>query len=317
MIKKVCALAILVGVITVMTTWSIQAQQAPPAAGAPGGGGGGGARGGAGGGRGNVAQATVMIKPGLSMVTGAGANSLVRVTNDGIVVVNTKQLGQMYYDAFMEQIKMISDKPVKYAVVGDVHQDKSGNTALFVAAGVQVVAHVNMKEGLKTYTNAAGTPGPPNVTYDKDYSIKLGATEVAHVYYFGKASTGGDSITYFPDLKVVSMGDVFQAGINCDYGQGGSILEWPKTLEAVLKLDFDTVIPNTGMPATRADLQATHDRLAKISAATIEQIKKGTAKDQLVAAVNAMDPTFRVDSFLMNNPARLDAYYEEFAKAAK
>jgi len=323
MIKKICLIAIL----ATAAAWPIHAQQAPPAAGAGGqgagggrggaGGGGGGGRGGPGGGRGNVAQATVPIKPGLWMVTGAGANALVRVTNDGIVVVNTKQLGQMYYDAFMEQIKMLSDKPVKYAVVGDVHQDKSGNTALFVAAGVQVVAHVNEKEGLKTYTNAAGTPGPPNVTFDKDYSIKLGTTEVAHVYYFGKASTGGDAITYFPDLKVVSMGDVYQAGINCDYGQGGSILEWSKTLDGVLKLDFDTVIPNTGMPATRADLQATRDRLAKISAATIEQIKKGTPKDQLVAAVNAMDPTFRVDSFLMNNPARLDAYYDEFVKAAK
>jgi len=320
MIKKIFFVALL----ATAAVCSIHAQQGPPPAGAGGGGGGrgaggggGGGRGGGGGGRGNVAQATVPIKPGLWMVTGAGANSLVRVTNDGIVVVNTKQLGQMYYDAFMEQIKMLSDKPVKYAVVGDVHQDKSGNTALFVAAGVQVVAHVNEKEGLKTYTNAAGTPGPPNVTFDKEYSIKLGNTEVAHVYYFGKASTGGDAITYFPDLKVVSMGDVYQAGINCDYGQGGSILEWSKTLDGVLKLDFDTVIPNTGMPATRADLQATRDRLAKISAATIEQIKKGTPKDQLVAAVDAMDPSFRVASFLMNNPARVDAYYDEFVKAAK
>jgi hypothetical protein len=313
MLQRVCSFAVGIGMIVVMAAGALFAQQAPPpAGGAPGGG-----RGGAGGGRGNVAQATVMLKPGLSMVTGAGANALVRVTNDGLVVVNTKQLGQMYYDAFMEQIKMISDKPVKYAVVGDVHQDKSGNTALFVAAGVQVVAHVNEKEGLKTYTNAAGTPGPPNVTFDKDYSIKLGNAEVAHVYYFGKASTGGDAITYFPDLKVVSMGDVFQAGINCDYGQGGSILEWSKTLEGVLKLDFDTVIPNTGNPATRADLQAAHDRLAKISATTIDMIKKGTPKDQLVAAVNAVDPTLRVDSFLMNNPARVDAYYDEFAKAAK
>jgi len=311
MIKKVCLLAILVGVIA----WPVYAQQGPPA-GAPGGGGRGGAGGGGRGG-GNAAQATVMIKPGLSMVTGGGANTLVRVTDDGIVVVNTKNLGQANYDALMAQIKMLSDKPVKYAVVGDVHQDKSGNTALFVAAGVQVVAHVNEKEGLKTYTNAAGTPGPPNVTFDKDYSIKLGTAEVAHVYYFGRASTGGDAITYFPDLKVVSMGDVYQANINCDYGQGGSILEWSKTLDAVLKLDFDTVIPNTGNPATRADLQATRDRLAKISVVTIEQIKKGTPKEGLIAAVNAVDPTLRVDAFMMNNQARIDAYYDEYVKAAK
>jgi len=319
MMKKLCSLAILTGLLAVMTAASMHAQQAPPAGGGGAPGGGRGGAGGAGGGRGggNAAQATVPIKPGLSMVTGGGANALVRVTNDGIVVVNTKNLGQANYDAFMAQIKMLSDKPVKYAVVGDVHQDKSGNTALFVAAGVQVVAHVNEKTGLVTYTNAAGTPGPPNVTYDKDYSIKLGTSEVAHVYYFGKASTGGDSITYFPDLKVVSMGDVYQANINCDYGQGGSILEWSKVLDAVLKLDIDTVIPNTGNPVTKVELQTTRDRLAKISAATIEQIKKGTPKDMLIAAVNAMDPTFRVDAFMMNNQARIDAYYDEHLKASK
>ena len=315
MMKRFCSTLMLAGVVAVLTVHSGFAQQAPPAAGGRGqggpGGGGGGARGG------NAAMATVPLKPGLSMVTGGGANSLVRVTDDGIVVVNVKSLSQANYDAFMAQIKMLSDKPVKYAVVGDVHQDKSGNTAAFVAAGVQVVAHVNEKEGLKTYTNAAGTPGPPNVTFDKEYSIKLGSAEVARVYYFGRASTGGDAITYFPDLKVVSMGDVYQANINCDYGQGGSILEWSKTLDAVLKLDIDMVIPNTGNPVTRAELQATRDRLAKISTVTIEQIKKGTPKEGLIAAVNAVDPALRVDAFMMNNQARIDAYYDEYVKAAK
>jgi hypothetical protein len=176
---------------------------------------------------------------------------------------------------------------------------------------------VNEKKGLETYTNPAGTPGPPNVTYEKDYSIRLGNSEVAHVYHFGAASTGGDSITYFPDLKVVTMGDVFQAGMNCDYAQGGSMLEWPKTLESVLKLDIDTVIPNRGNPSTKADLQAAHDRLVKIAATAIDLVKKGTPKDQLVAQINAVDSTLQVNTFFLNNPARVDAFYEEISKAAK
>jgi cyclase len=112
------------------------------------------------------------------------------------------------------------------AASGAVHNPgKSGGTGTFVKAGVQVIGHVNEKEGLKTYTNAAGTPEAPNVTFDKDYSIKLGNREVAHVYYFGKASTNGDAFVYFPDLKVITMGDVFQRGMNCDYAQGGSMSE--------------------------------------------------------------------------------------------
>src|SRR4051812_46065687 len=151
----------------------------------------GGGPGGPGGAAQNTAQAIVQVKPGLFMVTGAGANTMVRVTDDGLVVVDAKQIGDGIYDNLMAQIRTVSDKPVKFVVIGDVHQDKSGNTAQFVKAGAQVIAHVNEKKGLETYTNPAGTPGAPNVTYEKDYSIKLGGKEVARVYHFGAASTGG------------------------------------------------------------------------------------------------------------------------------
>ena len=295
---------------------ALAGQQGPPAgAGDAGRGGGGRGRGGRGG-----TPTTMMIKPGLFMISGIGgsASVLVRVTDDGLVLANTGVLGDQNIQQLMDMIKMISDKPVKYAVVGDVHQDKSGGTGAFVKAGVQVVGHVNEKEGLKTYTNAAGTPEAPNVTYDKDYSIKLNNKEVAHVYYFGKASTNGDSFVYFPDLKVVTMGDVFQQGMNCDYAQGGSMIEWPKTLDAVMKLDVDTVIPNRGNPATKADLQAARDRVARINSVAIDLVKKGTAKDQLLAQVNAADSTLNVNAFLNINAAmRLDAFYEELQKAAK
>ena len=295
---------------------ALAGQQGPPAgAGDAGRGGGGRGRGGRGG-----TPTTAMIKPGLFMISGiaGSASVLVRVTDDGLVLANTGVLGDQNIQQLMDMIKMISDKPVKYAVIGDVHQDKSGGTGAFVKAGVQVVGHVNEKEGLKTYTNAAGTPEAPNVTYDKDYSIKLNNKEVAHVYYFGKASTNGDSFVYFPDLKVVTMGDVFQQGMNCDYAQGGSMIEWPKTLDAVMKLDIDTVIPNRGNPATRADLQAARERVAKINSIAIDLVKKGTPKDQLLAQINAADSTLNVNAFLNINAAmRLDAFYAELQNAAR
>jgi cyclase len=304
-------------VVTLLAaTAVIDAQQAPAAAGQ---GDLGGQRGGRRGGRGGT-PTTTMVKPGLFMISGIGgsASVVVRVTEDGLVLANTGVLGDQNIQQLMDMIKMISDKPIKYAVVGDVHQDKSGGTGAFLKAGVQVIGHVNEKEGLKTYTNAAGTPETPNVTFDKDYSIKLGAKEVAHVYYFGKAATNGDAFVYFPDLKVITMGDVFQRGMNCDYAQGGSMIEWPKTLDAVLKLNIDTVIPNRGDPATRADLEAARDRVAKIDSIAIDLVKKGTPKDQLLAQINAADSTLNINGFLnINAQMRLDAFYDELQKAAK
>src|SRR5215472_717614 len=291
---------------------ALAGQQGPPAGAGDAGRGGRGGRGGT--------PTTTMIKPGLFMISGIGgsASVLVRVTDDGLVLANTGVLGDQNIQQLMDMVKMISDKPIKYAVVGDVHQDKSRGTGAFLKAGVQVIGHVNEKDGLKTYTNAAGTPEPPNVTYDKDYSIKLNNKEVAHVYYFGKASTNGDSFVYFPDLKVVTMGDVFQQGMNCDYAQGGSMIEWPKTLDAVMKLDIDTVIPNRGAPATKTDLQAARERVAKINSVAIDLVKKGTPKDQLLAQINAADSTLNVNAFLNINAAmRLDAFDAELQNAAK
>jgi glyoxylase-like metal-dependent hydrolase (beta-lactamase superfamily II) len=285
-----------------------------PAGGAPGARGGGAPGGGRG--AGGAGQAIKQVKPGLYMVTGAGGNSTVRVTDDGIVVVDTKNAGEQFYTALMDQIKTVSDKPVKYAVVTHIHADHSGNIGPFVAAGVKVVTHENLVKGIETYTGAK--PAKPNETYTKDYSIKLGNAEVAHVYHFDSGHTGGDSLVHFPDLKTMAFGDELSTNLNCDYGQAGSIFGWAKSLEAALKLDWDTAIYGHGdNPMTRADVEAVQKRMAGISKTAIELAKKGTAKDQLVAAINAADASYNVGALLQNNQARIDAFYDELSKLAK
>src|SRR5262245_46946993 len=93
------------------------AQQQPAAgAGAPtqGAGGPGGPGGRQGGGPPAAPPAIKQVKPGLYMVTGIGGNTTVRVANDGLIVVDTKNLGDANYMALMEQIKTVSSAPVKY-----------------------------------------------------------------------------------------------------------------------------------------------------------------------------------------------------------
>lgn len=278
---------------------------------------------GGGGGRGGRGGAPPAIKPvpnkaGLYMVTGIGGNTTVRVTGDGLVVVDTKNLGEANYNQLMDLIKTVSEAPVKFAVVTHVHQDHSGNTDSFIKAGAKVVAHENLKKNLETYNSAQGKPGTPNELYSKDYMIKLGGVEV-QVHHYAAGHTSGDSIVYFPDLRVVAMGDEFaQGGGNCDYGQGGSLLEWPKSLGEVLKLDFDTVIPGHGNdPMTKADLAAFKDRLDGIAKSALDLVRKNTPKDQLVAAINAADPNANVGQLLQNNPSRIDAFYEELVQATR
>jgi len=63
--------------------------------------------------------------------------------------------------------------------------------------------------------------------------------------------------------------------------QGGSFIEWSKTLEGVLTLDFDIVIPGHGAVSTKADLVKFKSDLETMRGRLIGLIKQGSTKAQL------------------------------------
>ena len=296
------------------------AQQAP--AGAPGAqgegrqGGGPGGQGGRGGGRGQAAPPAIKeIKPGIYMVTGLGGNTTVRVTNEGLIVVDTKNMGDANYKALMEQIATVSKAPVRYVFVTHHHQDHSGNIGPFQAAGAEVIVHEGLNKALETYKSNAGTPERSKVTYATSRTVKVGNAS-AEARFFGRAHTSGDTWVYFPDVRVIATGDSFVATApNVDSPFGGSLVEWVRTLDQVLKLDFDTAIPGHGNdPLTKADVQAFRDKLNTIVTRGRELVKKGTPKDQLLAQIKTDDLGWNINNQQWGNPERLDRLYEELSK---
>jgi cyclase len=154
----------------------------------------------AGGGRGAPQpQAIQQVKPGLYMITGAGGNTTVRITSEGLIVVDGKLPGDANYNALMALIKGVSDQPVKYLIVTHHHADHTGNNQKFLDAGVQVVAHENLKKNLVTYESNP-KPAPPSVTYPgAEYTVKLGGV-TAELHHFGRAHTSGDTVVFLPGL---------------------------------------------------------------------------------------------------------------------
>src|SRR5678815_5558490 len=68
-----------------------------------------------GGGRGPTSPLALKeIAPRLYMVGNSGGNSIVRVTDNGVVLVDTKLPGEGYYNQLRDLIKVVSDQPVRY-----------------------------------------------------------------------------------------------------------------------------------------------------------------------------------------------------------
>ena len=295
------------------------------------GGGRGAGRGNGSGQRANAAPAPITIKqvkPGVYMVINGGGNSTVRVTDQGVIVVDTKNLGDQFYNDLMAQIKTVTTQPVKYAIVTHVHQDHAGNIERFEKAGVPVIANDGLNKNLqvggpngKGYESAQGKPALANMTYTKTKKIKVGKAQ-AIVAHFYAGHTGGDSVVYFPDVKVVSLGDEFTAiGPNCDYPMSGSILGWSKSLAEVLKWDFDTAIPGHGNDQMmKADVVTFQKRMDSIGKKAIELVQKGTPKDQLRQQIQMQLGSEVMGNWQMTNivnDMRLDLFYDEISKAAK
>jgi glyoxylase-like metal-dependent hydrolase (beta-lactamase superfamily II) len=250
-----------------------------------------GARGGRGG-RGGAPD-TVMpareLKPGLFLVTGAGANTLIRVTTEGLIVVDTKNPSDENYNALMVQIKAISPLPVKYVINTQHHPDHVGNNQKFLDAGAQILALEALKTFMGSDPRTTGIPGRPTQTFAKDYVLKLGGAEV-QAHFYGRGHTGDDTMVYFPDAKVVMVSDQMTDGSPIvDWANGGSWIEWSGVLENVLKLDFETAIQGRGEPKSRADVQAFKNKVDLVITRARDAIKAGATKESLAMQVKTDD----------------------------
>lgn len=245
-----------------------------------------------GGGRGGgqPVQAIAQVRPGLFIVPGAGANSIVRVTSDGVILVDGKLPGEENYNALMNQIKSVTDKPVKYMIVTHHHADHTGNNDRFLAAGVKVIAQENLNKNLDTY-QFNPRPAKADITYDTEYVVSLGGARV-EVHHYGRSHTSGDSVVYFPDLKVVAMSDALTTapqGPLVDYAGGGSALEWLHVLDEVLKLDLTGVIPGNGPILGPAYLRAYRMQLGTVVDRLTDSVRKGVPKDQILMQLKTDD----------------------------
>jgi cyclase len=236
-------------------------------------------------------QAIQQVKPGLYLITGAGGNSTLRITSEGLILVDGKLPGEANYNELMGLIKSVSDKPIKYLIVTHHHQDHTGNNQRFLDAGVPVVATENLKNDLVTYT-ASPKPASPSVTYPgAEYTIHLGG-ETVELHHFGRAHTSGDTVVYFPAQKVVCVSDVVTTGKTApliDYPGGGSALDWSNVLAGILKLDFDAAIPGNGDPLTKAEVEAYKTKFDTVIARAKELVKQGVPPEQLLAQIKTDD----------------------------
>jgi len=235
------------------------------------------------------------VMEGLYIIPGfdgsqSGGNVAVRVTDDGVIIVDNKF--PYSFDFITEQVRKVTDQPIKYVLNTHHHDDHSGSNADFMQEA-EVIVHKNARANIVRNNQ----PGAPRVIFADETAVFLGGVEV-QMFHFGRGHTDGDAVAYFPDLRVVHTGDLFVFGQRLngstlspfwDFGNGGSVLEWPATLTRLLALDFDTVIPGHGSIMTKADVRTFRGKLETVIDRVRAEIAAGATRDDIGSRVDTTD----------------------------
>ena len=221
------------------------------------------------------------IKDDLFEIEGDGGNVAVYVTGEGVVMVDDKF--DRDHDAIMDKLKTITNQPVKYIFSTHYHEDHSGGNAKFLPVA-EIISTANARKNIvnKVQSNAGIPPSPARVVFTDETSVFLGGKEV-RAHHFGRGHTNGDAVIYFPALKTVHTGDLMAGNTPLiDYPGGGSVAEWPKTLDAAMNAwDFDTVIPGHGPVTNKAGLKTYRDNVQKLITRARGLIRSGKNKDDV------------------------------------
>ncbi len=223
------------------------------------------------------------VKEDLYYIVGDGGNVGVLLTKDGVILIDDKFARDS--GEILNKVKSITALPIRYILNTHHHGDHTGGNERFLAQA-EIIAHQNARANIV----AGNQPGAQRVTFSDETAVFLGGKEV-RMKHFGRGHTNGDAIVYFPDLKVIHAGDLFTRGGApfIDYKNGGSAVEWTRTLEGALAWDFDTVIPGHGAVGTRADLQQHIKNISTMRDRISELVKKGVTRDQAADQIKLDD----------------------------
>jgi glyoxylase-like metal-dependent hydrolase (beta-lactamase superfamily II) len=242
------------------------------------------------------------VKGDLYNISGEGGNVAVYVTGEGVILVD--DMFDRNHADILAQVKSVTTQPIRYVINTHQHDDHAGGDFKMLPIA-EVVAHKNARANLVDikqpyYEDTPGTPiGLPRLTFSDEFAVHLGGKEVV-ARYFGRGHTSGDVVVYFPQLKTVHTGDLFlgrgpvrgggaqassrPAGVNIyvDYAQGGSFMDWTKTLDAALELDFDTVIPGHGPISTKADVARFRADIETMRTRLSGFVREGKSREDIV-----------------------------------
>jgi glyoxylase-like metal-dependent hydrolase (beta-lactamase superfamily II) len=162
--------------------------------------------------------------------------------------------GQQYID----EIKKVTDKPIKYLIYSHHHYDHIAGGKAFKDAGATIIAHKNATARLKQLEDP-NTPIPDESISNRGKTIKLGGTTL-ELKYVGLNHSDSTLVMRLPKEQIVFIVDLLPIARMPGRGMIDFYpLEAEESVKKILAMDWERLIPGHpdagGRLGTKQDVQ--------------------------------------------------------------
>lgn len=240
----------------------------------------------------------VELAPGAYAYTAEGdPNTGIVVGDDSVLVVDTQATPIMAQDV-IQRIRGVTDKPIKHIVLSHYHAVRvlgasaygaenviaSRNTYDLIVERGQADFDSELGRFPRLFEGVDSVPGLtwPNMVFERELTLFLGKREV-QIRHLGKGHTKGDTVVWLPEDRVLYSGDLVEYGAT-PYTGDAYHEEWPGTLDAVLALEPERLVPGRGDALTSAaDSRAAIEGTRAFLAEMYQSVKAGRAAGKSLA----------------------------------
>src|SRR3954454_5484343 len=147
---------------------------------------------------------------GVYIFRNGGHQSMFVVTKDGVIATDPIAYGRPTGgQQYVDEIKKVTDKPIKYLIYSHHHYDHIAGGKAFKDAGARIIAHKNVKVHLAPLADPHTVL--PDEFFDGKKTIKLGGTTL-ELIYLGLNHSDSNVVMRLPKEKLIFVVDTIPVG---------------------------------------------------------------------------------------------------------
>lgn len=198
-----------------------------------------------------VATTKVEGTDGVYVFRNGNHQAMFVVTPDGVIATDPVGYGRPTGgQTYLDEIRKVTDKPVKYLIYSHHHFDHIAGGKAFKDAGATVVAHHLAKKRLEQLKDPH-TVLPDEAVSDRGRTIRLGGTAL-ELSYHGLNHSDSTLVMRLPKEKIIFVVDTLPVGT---FPARGMIdfhpFETEEFMKKVLAMDWERLIPGHPAPGDR------------------------------------------------------------------